>query len=178
VTIRLETPSLRQAGVFLAAVRRSRSLHRGLVAPPRTRAAYQAYLARLRRPTHAGYFICVDGGELAGVVNLNEIVRGAFQSAYLGFYAFAPHVGRGHMRAGLARVIGRAFGALRLHRLEVNVQPHNLRSIALVRGLGFRREGLSPRYLKISGRWRDHERWAITAERWKAGKGVTSANRT
>jgi ribosomal-protein-alanine N-acetyltransferase len=130
--------------------------------------AYEAYLARLRGPAHAGYLVCAEGGELAGVINISEIVRGAFRSAYLGFYAFTPHAGRGHMRAGLARVIGRAFGALRLHRLEANIQPGNLRSIALVRGLGFRREGLSPRYLKISGRWRDLERWAITAEQWKA----------
>jgi len=133
VTIRLETPSLRQAGVFLAAVRRSRSLHRGLVAPPRTRAAYQAYLARLRRPTHAGYFICVDGGELAGVVNLNEIVRGAFQSAYLGFYAFAPHVGRGHMRAGLDRAGPRARVP---SRRALSALPQDLGTLAGSRTLG------------------------------------------
>jgi ribosomal-protein-alanine N-acetyltransferase len=64
-------------------------------------------------------------------------------------------------------VIARAFRTLRLHRLEANIQPGNLASIALVRRLGFRREGLSRRYLKIGGRWRDHERWAILAEEWK-----------
>jgi len=102
------------------------------------------------------------------VVNLNEIVRGSFQSAYLGYYAFEPWAGRGFTRAGLDLVLRRAFRELKLHRVEANIQPDNTRSIALVRGLGFRREGLSPRYLKIGGRWRDHERWALLCEEWRS----------
>ena len=175
--VRLETPRLARADAFLAAVRQSRKLHRGLVSPPRTRSAFAAYLARLRGPTHAGYFICLPGGELAGVVNISEIVRGAFRSAYLGFYAFAPHAGRGHMRAGVALAIGRAFRTLGPHRAEANIQPENARSIALVTRLGFRREGLSSRYLKISGRWRDHERWAITAEEWARTRNRNTQDR-
>jgi ribosomal-protein-alanine N-acetyltransferase len=111
--------------------------------------------------------VCLSAGELVGVVNVNEIVRGLFQSAYLGFYAFTPYQGRGHMSAGIGMAIARAFGNDGLHRLEANIQPGNLRSIALVKRLGFRLEGLSRRYLKISGRWRDHERWAITKEDWR-----------
>ena len=107
-----------------------------------------------------------DCGELAGVVNVNEIVRYSFQSAYLGYYAFTPHAACGFMREGLQLVIERAFDELRLHRLEANIQPANVRSIALVRSLGFRNEGLSRRYLKISGRWRDHERWALLVDDW------------
>ena len=107
------------------------------------------------------------------MININEIVRGVFCSGYLGYYAFVPHDGRGYMRTGLAAVLRLAFRSYGLHRLEANIQPGNGRSIALVQGLGFEREGYSPRYLKIGGRWRDHERWAITSESWRAmARGV------
>jgi ribosomal-protein-alanine N-acetyltransferase len=169
-SVHLEPPALHWADDFLAAARRSGALHHGLVSPPHTRPEFRAYIAKLRKPTHAGHFVCLSTGDLVGVVNLNEIVRGAFQSAYLGYYAFAPHDGRGNMRQGLHLVIARAFSSYRLHRLEANIQPHNARSIALVRSLGFRLEGRSPRYLKIAGQWRDHERWAITKEEWTASR--------
>ena len=91
-------------------------------------------------------------------------MRGSFQSAFLGYYAFTPFDGTGRMEAGLRAMLREAFGTLRLHRLEANIQPENVRSIALVERLGFRLEGFSPGYLKIRGHWRDHERWAITRE--------------
>ena len=101
------------------------------------------------------------------MINVSEIVRGAVQSAYLGYYAFVPHAGRGHMTEGLALALRWAFGTLRLHGVEANIQPDNEPSRALVRRLGFRREGFSARYLKIAGRWRDHERWALVADDWR-----------
>ena len=163
----LEAPSRRRRAEFLAAVSRSRELHRGLVTPPRTVEAFERYLARLRGPAHIGYLIRTDENELAGVINISEIVRGAFQSAYLGYYAFVPHDGHGRMSQGLRAVLGEVFRVHRLHRVEANIQAGNAASRELVRGLGFRQEGFSPRYLKVGGRWRDHERWALTVEDWR-----------
>jgi ribosomal-protein-alanine N-acetyltransferase len=150
---------------FLAAVRQSRRLHHPWVHPPGTEAAYRAFVRRSRSASHAAYLIRLRASrELVGVANLSEIVRGALRSAYLGYYMFAPHERQGLMREGLMLVIRQAFARLRLHRLEANIQPGNLASRRLVRSLGFRREGYSRRYLKIGGRWRDHERWALLAD--------------
>jgi [ribosomal protein S5]-alanine N-acetyltransferase len=163
--VRLEKPSARWQESFLAAVRRSQKLHHPWVSPPSTPAAYRAYLRRIRKADSAGYFLCLRGcDELVGVVNISEIVRGAFRSGYLGYYVFAPHQGQGLMAEGLSLVLDDAFRRRGLHRLEANVQPGNEASIRLVARLGFRREGFSPRYLKIGSRWRDHERWAILAD--------------
>jgi len=79
----------------------------------------------------------------------------------------AAFAGQGYMTEGMRLALAQAFGPLKLHRLEANIQPANTDSIALVKRLGFKREGYSPRYLKIGGRWQDHERWAVLREDWK-----------
>ncbi len=112
-----------------------------------------------------------DDDALLGVINLSHIVHGVFQSAYLGYYIGAPYAGQGFMREGLALAIGHAFGRLGLHRLEANIQPANHRSIDLMRSLGFQCEGLARRYLKLAGRWRDHEHWVLLAEDWRRRSG-------
>ena len=68
------------------------------------------------------------------------------------------------MTEAVRLAIAQAFHEFGLHRVEANIQPENTRSIALVRRLGSQKEGFSPRYLKIQGAWRDHERWALLAD--------------
>ena len=166
VTIR--EPMIRDRDEFLLRVRESQDLHASWVAPPDSRVAFRAYVNRSAQPTQCGFLVCLrESQEIAGVVNLNEIVYGLFQSAYLGYYGFSPYHEQGLMSEGVSLVVSHAFRRLRLHRVEANVQPENRASINLVRGLGFRKEGLSRRYLKVAGRWRDHERWATIAEEWR-----------
>jgi [ribosomal protein S5]-alanine N-acetyltransferase len=162
----LEVPSKRRRAEFLAAVKRSRKLHAHWASPPRTAKAFNKNLERFGSKSHVGYWVLTESGELAGAININEIVQGSFRSGYLGYYAFAPHNGRGYMTKGLRAVVSLAFRKLRLHRLEANIQPKNEPSRRLVKRLGFKLEGFSPRYLKVAGKWRDHERWAVTAEDW------------
>lgn len=175
----LRRPVQRDASPFLTAVESSKRLHGLWVQPPSTPSRFASYVRRFSGPrsrdsrhaTHVGLLVCRRGDNApVGVFNFSEIVRGAFQSAYLGYYGFAEHGGQGYMSEGLALVLRVGFGTLRLHRIEVNVQPANTPSISLVRRGGFTREGYSRRYVKIAGRWRDHERWALLAEEWRIGR--------
>jgi ribosomal-protein-alanine N-acetyltransferase len=161
VRVRPLGPSDRDA--FLAAVRRSRRLHRPWSYPPEDDRTYAAYTAPDPTRVPLGVFR-IEDDDLCGSFSISQIFHGPFRSAYLGYYAFVPHAGRGYMREGLHLVLRHAFVDLGLHRLQASIQPANARSIALVRGAGFTREGSSRRYLKIGGRWRDHEHWAILAE--------------
>ncbi len=149
---------------FLARARASRALHGRWVQAPATPAAFRQYLERVTGPAHCGLLVCErESGAIAGAITISNIILGGFRSGYTGYYAFSGFEGRGLMRAGLQAAVRHAFVELKLHRLEANIQPDNAPSIALARACGFQLEGYSPRYLKIAGRWRDHERWAIRA---------------
>jgi [ribosomal protein S5]-alanine N-acetyltransferase len=150
---------------FLGLARASVGLHHPWYTLPMTHEAFQAYLTRMSRPGTEGRLVCArDSGAMAGVIVVDSIIRGRFQSANLSYAAFAPAAGQGYMSEGLGLVLRYAFGDLRLHRLEANIQPGNRASLALVRRQGFRKEGYAPDMLFIDGAWRDHERWAITRE--------------
>jgi ribosomal-protein-alanine N-acetyltransferase len=169
----LRSPEAGDLREFVALMRASRSFHRPWATAPTDNDRFAAYLADDLRDDFEGMLVCrQEDLAIVGFFNLSQIVRRALQSAYLGYAVGKPYAGQGYMREGLDLVLWRAFTDLRLHRIEANIQPGNLASIALARGAGFHREGFSPRYLKIAGRWRDHERWAILADDWRRRSGA------
>jgi [ribosomal protein S5]-alanine N-acetyltransferase len=170
-TVYLRSPTLRDRDEFLALNRRSVRFFRGVASPMTSPRLFANYVQRCRTPEFLGLLICRrDDDGIVGSVNVSQIVRGGFNSAYMGYQVFAPFANQGYMTEAMPLVLQYVFTKLKLHRVEANVQPTNGPSIALVRRAGFRREGYSPRYLKIAGRWRDHERWAMTIEDWKQQK--------
>ncbi len=161
----LEKPRIEHAREFIAAMRESRGLHHPWLTAPCDSDSWRRYMKRLERPNEAGFLVRLAGDNaICGVVNLNVITYEALCSAYLSYYAVQMFAGKGYMKEGLEQVIDHAFSEMGLHRLEANIQPENERSIRLVESLGFECEGYSPRYLRINGKWRDHERWALLAE--------------
>jgi [ribosomal protein S5]-alanine N-acetyltransferase len=168
----LRAPMLEDRLEFIALMRASRSFHRPWASAPTDDERFVAYVADARRPDFEAMLLCrAEDEAIVGFFNLSQITRGSLQSAYLGYAVGKPFANQGYMRAGIQLVLRHAFTTLRLHRVEANIQPGNKASIALASGAGFHREGFSPRYLKISGRWRDHERWAILAEDWRSRNG-------
>lgn len=164
----LRAPSLRDANEFLALNRQSARHFRGVAVPMTSRKMFSAFVRRSRTPEFAALLVCRrEDNAIVGNVNLGQIVRGVFQSAYMGYQVFGPFANQGYMTAAMPQVLRFVFGTLKLHRVEANIQPTNAASLAVVRRAGFKKEGYSPRYLKIGGRWRDHERWTMTVEDWK-----------
>jgi [ribosomal protein S5]-alanine N-acetyltransferase len=137
-----------------------------------TPAAYRAMRRMLAQRARVGtslpFAIRVDG-RLAGQVTLDNVVRGALRSGYLGYWIDRAVAGRGMASLAVALVCDHAFGAVGLHRVEADIRPENGPSRRLVEGLGFRQEGLLRRYLDIDGDWRDHLAYALLAEDLPAG---------
>jgi ribosomal-protein-alanine N-acetyltransferase len=168
--VRLTEPSSGDRREFLELVEASADLHRPWTYPPADAASFRRLIERNRADNF--YALLAKRAEddaIVGLFEFSEVVRGSFQNAYLGYWVGEPFARRGYMREGIQLALRFAFGELRLHRIEANIQPSNRRSLALAEGAGFRREGFSPRYLKIGGRWRDHERWAILSDDARMG---------
>ncbi len=160
---------------FLAGARASRGLHRALAQPPLTHAQWIHFLHLGDSPVNELHLLCRrEDGALCGVLNLSDIRREPLQSANLGYYALAPFTGLGYMTEGVQLVLRQAFLRLKLHRIEASVQPDNAASIRLIVRSGFQEEGFSRRMVRIGGRWRDHLRFAILAEDWRALRSSAS----
>lgn len=167
VYIRL--PKADDCDEFITLNRASVDFYRGLASPITAPQKFADYISRCEQDDFEGFLICrIKDDAIVGSINLSQIYRGGFKSAYLGYQVGAPFAGQGYMIEAIQLVFRYAFNRLKLHRLEANIQPDNVASIALVKRAGLTKEGYSRRYLKIRGRWRDHERWAIVAEDWRA----------
>ncbi|MFN2540273.1 MAG: GNAT family N-acetyltransferase [Mycobacteriales bacterium] len=130
-------------------------------------AAFAAMLRGMRRDSRAGRslpFAVLLHGSLVGQVTVSNVVRGAFQSASVGYWVDRAAAGRGVIPTALALVVDHCFGVVGLHRIEANIRPENEPSLRVMRKLGFREEGLHPRFLFIDGDWRNHLCFALTVE--------------
>jgi ribosomal-protein-alanine N-acetyltransferase len=137
--------------------------------PETNRDVFAARCGARDRERHAGslyaFGIFVDGS-FAGEVNLTNVVRGAFQSATVGYWIDQARAGNSYMSEAVAVVAQYAFEELHLHRLEICIIPRNSNSRRVMEKLGIREEGTAQRYLEIDGVWEDHVRYGITTEEW------------
>ena len=164
------------------ALRRScrRYLERWEPIPPRGfnafgRSAFDREMELRKTDRDERLLICRrEDGAIAGRLSINAITRGPLQTCIFGYWIAEAHADRGYMSEAVRLGLRYCFTTLKLHRVEANMQPTNAASRRVVEKCGFRQEGYSPRYLKIRGRWTDHERWAITAEDWRTGTRSTS----
>jgi len=161
----IAAPTYKMRGEYLDFLIRNEGYHRPWVYHMPDPKYYDHYLGRIKHGVTQGCFIFdIKTKRLAGVININNILMGSMRMASLGYYGDEEFAGSGHMSEGMRLVLDYSFTTLGLNRLEANIQPENIASRRLVQKLGFRKEGFSPKYLQIGGKWCDHERWAILAE--------------
>jgi len=97
-----------------------------------------------------------DFNQIIGSVALNEIVRGCFQSCFIGYKMDKDNINKGYMTEAVKKTVEYAFNTLKLHRIEANIMPRNIGSLKVVKKCGFVNEGMAKKYLKINGIWEDH----------------------
>jgi len=121
----------------------------------------KSILAELVKETHGRsvrflIYKIVEPNYLIGMVTLNEIIRGCFQSCFIGYKIDESHQNQGYMTEAVSAIVSYGFNKMKLHRIEANIMPKNKGSIRVVEKLGFINEGLSKSYLKINNVWQDH----------------------
>ena len=164
----LRAPERDDCDALIELYRKSRKHYAGYANSTYTRERFETMLADGAKDSNEYFLICrIEDDAIVGTLNLSQIFRKLFQNAYIGYQLFAGYTGHGYMTEAVGIALRFAFVELGLHRIEASVQPRNVASIAVLRRNGFVMEGFSQRYLKINGRWRDHERWAIIKEDWK-----------
>jgi ribosomal-protein-alanine N-acetyltransferase len=138
------------------------------------------YARRLRRQAMewqtgrgcAFLIFCRETGNLIGGANINNITRGAAQFASLGYWISKPCEGRGYMHEALSLILAYSFKTLKLHRISASCLPHNVRSVNLLRRLGFIEEGYAKNYIQIAGQWQDHRLFGLSVEAYEHGQAV------
>lgn len=166
--IELQIPSSAHKKCFIDFVRRNKEFHEPWVYVSGDPKYYEQYIRRMKMGKMLGFFVFVkDTEDFVGVINLNNVRLDPFGSGSLGYYADEAQCGKGYMKEAIKLVLRHSFHKIGLNRVEANIQPENKTSIALVKSIGFVKEGFSEKYLKIGDEYKDHERWAYLADAFK-----------
>ena len=118
-------------------MQRSQSLHEPWMKAPLTHREFIDFYHYYNHSKNMSFLLLNESDEILGVFNLSEIVRGIFQSAYLGFSAVIDYAGQGYMSLGLKLLLGKVFNELELHRLEANIEPTNTQLLFILHYIDF-----------------------------------------
>ena len=151
---------------YLKNYRLSKAILKPWVQAPKNATEFKEYVCEMSSEENKA-FVVIDKKtqSMLGIVELRDIFMFDFKNSYIIYFAFVPNLKKGCMSQAVKMVTKFAFNKLKLHRLEANIQPTNLASLALARSCGFIKEGYSPKFIKKNGKWKDHERWAILNEK-------------
>lgn len=95
-----------------------------------------------------------EAGPVVGSCGFHQWDR-RHNRAELGYELSREHWGRGFMAEALRAILAYGYGELGLNRVQALVEPDNAASIAMLRKLGFRQEGLLAEYENTLGKYDD-----------------------
>lgn len=134
--------------------------------------SFSAMVRHLSAEARAGRtlpFVVDYHGRLVGQLTVGGITWGSLRAGNIGYWIDRDVAGRGLMPTAVALAADHCWFGLGLHRVEINIRPENAASLRVVEKLGFRQEGMRPRYLHIDGDWRDHVTYALHVEEVPGG---------
>lgn len=169
--IYLRKPHMQDKYDFVSSLKKSKKFHYPWIINKINLSFYQGYLLRFEKNSEGHFVCCLKTNSILGVINVNDISPGPEKTGFLGFYAFVQHARKGYMSEGMQLVIERSFNSMRLQRLEANIQPSNVASKNFINRLGFQQQWHSRRFLRVAGRWKDHERWTLEKQDWEKENG-------
>lgn len=108
-------------------------------------------------------------GQMAGQLNVANILYGSVSGAMLGYWIAPEYAGRGVTPLAVALTTDYLFSGLGLHRVQIDIRPENAASLRVVKKLGFRYEGTKLGYIHINGDWRDHFSFALLSHEADGG---------
>jgi [ribosomal protein S5]-alanine N-acetyltransferase len=121
---------------------------------------------KLRTATDGEAFICVielqSTGEVVGDCALFHADEQCLR-AEIGFSLQRRHWGSGYMSEAASALLEHAFGAVRLRRIEADIDPRNTASARLLERLGFVKEGLLRERWMVDGEVSDSALYGLLA---------------
>lgn len=101
-------------------------------------------------------FLTPNEDRMLAYTNYSNIIRGVFQACNLGYSLRESEQGKGIMQEALSAGIEYIHKEQHIDRIQASHMPRNARSAAVLKKLGFDKEGVARDYLKINGQWEDH----------------------
>ncbi|EPP21015.1 ribosomal protein S5-alanine N-acetyltransferase [Vibrio fluvialis] len=126
-------------------------------------------LSELHKMSLGFYLLIIDADsdEMLGTISFSNISRFPFYACNVGYSLAEQAQGKQIMTRALKMACDYMFNEQNLHRVMASYMPHNKRSEAVLKRLGFVHEGQAKDYLLIDGQWQDHNLTSLVNPNWK-----------
>ena len=170
----LRQPTMKDVGWYYEYFRRPEIVWGGGEPGPKNmkvaREEFSEYLIDIYRKRRGfRWIITLKGeGKPIGTLGFYKWMPSAGYQAEMGYDLAKEYWGKGIMSEAMRAVIDFGFERMELNRIEVYILPRNKRSIRMIKGIGFKREGLlRQRYFDEFGNFADDVLFSMLRQDWE-----------